>query len=256
MVGRRGIAVLVFACIAVGGASLGPAAAADWLKSLKGAVDAATQGKTAPGASAVGGLATDEVIAGLKEALRVGTETVAGKLGTADGFNADPAVHIPLPDKLKTVQSTLKRIGLSSLADEVELKLNRGAEAAMPKAKELVWKAIEGMTLDDAKAIYDGPKDAATQYFRRVATTDLKASVAPVIDDALKDVGAVAAYDQMIGKYKTVPFVPDIKADLTGHATDLALEGLFRYLAGEEAAIRDNPAKRTTELLAKVFGAK
>lgn len=126
----------------------------------------------------------------------------------------------------------------------------------MPKAKELVLNAIESMTLDGAKAIYNGPKDAATQYFRRVATPDLKATVAPVVDGALKDVGAVAAYDQLVGKYKSVPFVPDLKADLTGHATNLALEGLFKYLATEEAAIRDNPAKRTTEILAKVFGAK
>ncbi|MEK9751875.1 MAG: DUF4197 domain-containing protein [Rhodospirillaceae bacterium] len=126
----------------------------------------------------------------------------------------------------------------------------------MLKAKELVGKAIESMTLDDAKAIYNGPKDAATQYFRRVATPDLKATVAPVVDGALKHVGAVAAYDQLVGKYKTVPFVPDPKADLTSHATNLALEGLFKYLASEEAAIHDNPAKRTTELLTKVFGAK
>jgi hypothetical protein len=35
---------------------------------------------------------------------------------------------------------------------------------------------------------------------------------------------------------------------------DLALAGLFHYLAREEAAIRRNPAKRTTEILARVFG--
>jgi len=243
------VAVLVF-----GIGHSGPGQASDWLKTLKGAVDAATQGSSSGGTAAA--LGADEVIAGLKEALRVGAETVTGQLGKADGFNADPAVHIPLPDELKTVQSTLKRVGLSSLADEIELKLNRGAEAAMPQAKALVWKAIENMTLDDARAIYDGPKDAATQYFRRVATPDLKETVAPVVEDALKDVGAIAAYDQLTARYKTIPFVPDLKADLTNHATGLALDGLFHYLASEEAAIRENPAKRTTELLAKVFGAK
>lgn len=251
-VGRAFVAALIIAVV-IGGAR--PCHAADWLKTLKGAVDA-VGGDKAPAGAGIAGLGTDEIIAGLKEALRVGAETVAGKLGTADGFNADPAVHIPLPDELKAVQSTLKRIGLSSLADEVELKLNRGAEAAMPQAKALVWKAIEGMTLDDAKAIYEGPKDAATQYFRRVATPELKTAVAPVVEGALKDVGALAAYDQLVGRYKTVPFVPDLKADLTAHATGLALDGLFRYLATEEAAIRENPAKRTTEILSRVFGAK
>ena len=33
------------------------------------------------------------------------------------------------------------------------------------------------------------------------------------------------------------------------------MDGIFHYLAKEEAAIRSNPAKRTTALLQKVFGA-
>ena len=68
-------------------------------------------------------------------------------------------------------------------------------------------------------------------------------------------VGAVQAYDNAIGQYKSVPFVPDVKADLTQHVLERALHGLFLYLAQEEAAIRQNPAKRTTELLQRVFGA-
>jgi len=237
------------------------AQSASWLDSLQGvtgtiAKDAINQGGGAAAIGKVAGLSSEDIVAGLKEALRVGAQTVSTQLGAADGFNGDPAIHIPLPKELQTVQSTLKRVGLSSLADDVELKLNRGAEAAMPKAKALVWKAINAMTLDDAKAIYDGPADAATQYFRRVATPELEATVAPVIDTALRDSGAVAAYDQLIGRYKTIPFVPDLKADLKAHATRAALDGLFLYLAREEAAIRQNPAKRTTEILTKVFGAK
>ncbi|MBT6095371.1 MAG: DUF4197 domain-containing protein [Rhodospirillaceae bacterium] len=232
----------------------GQPVAADWLKTLKGAVDQVTQPQSSGGTPVLGGLTTEDMISGLKEALRVGTETVTSQLGAADGFNTDANVHIPLPEQLQNVQSTLRKFGMSAMADEVELKLNRGAEAAMPKAKELVWKAITSMTLEDAKGIFDGPKDAATQYFRRVATSDLKATVAPVIDKSLQDVGALAAYDALIGQYKTIPFVPDLKADLQAHATNLALEGLFHYLAQEEAAIRDNPAKRTTDILTRVFG--
>ena len=152
------------------------------------------------------------------------------------------------------MQSTLRKFGLSSLADDVEMRINRAAEQAAPKAKEIIWKAIEGMTLDDAQAIYNGPEDAATQYFRRVSTDDLTANVKPIVQQTLDEVGAIAAYDKLMGQYKGIPFVPDVKADLTQHATDGALEGLFHYLAQEEAAIRQNPAKRTTELLAKVFG--
>ena len=76
----------------------------------------------------------------------------------------------------------------------------------------------------------------------------------PIVDASLAEVGAIAAYDRMMGQYKTIPFVPDIKSDLTTYAVEEALEGIFHYLAIEEAAIRQNPAKRTTDILRKVFG--
>lgn len=200
-------------------------------------------------------LATDEIAAGLREALKIGTERVVGALGRADGFNGDPEIHIPLPAALARVQSTLKLVGASGLADDLELRLNRAAEAAAPKAKAVFWDAIAAMTLDDVKRIYEGPKDAATQYFRDKMTAPLADSMRPVVDSTLSEVGAIKAYDAMMGRYKSVPFVPDVKANLTTHVLERALDALFLYLAREEAAIRENPAKRSTALLRKVFGA-
>ena len=109
------------------------------------------------------------------------------------------------------------------------------------------------MSMEDVKAIYDGPNDAATQYFRKNMSGPLTDSMRPVVDNALSDVGAIQAYDQMIGQYKSMPFVPDVKADLSTHVLGKALDALFLFLAREEAAIRENPAQRTTELLQKVF---
>ncbi|MZR29471.1 DUF4197 domain-containing protein [Sneathiella litorea] len=206
------------------------------------------------GSSAASNLSNSQIIDGLKEALKVGTETVVGQIGTVDGYNADPAIHIPLPEKMQQAQSLLRKFGLSGMADEVEERLNRGAEAAAPKTKEIIYNAISEMTLEDAQAIYSGPDDAATQYFRKVSTADLTETVRPIMEQSLQDVGAMTAYDNLVSQYKTYPLVPDIKSDLTGHATEMALEGLFYYLAREEAAIRNDPVKRTTEILTTVFG--
>ncbi|MBD3755551.1 MAG: DUF4197 family protein, partial [Gammaproteobacteria bacterium] len=70
----------------------------------------------------------------------------------------------------------------------------------------------------------------------------------------LNGVGAVNAYDKAIANYKNLPFVPDVKADLQDHVTQKSLDGLFYYLAQQEQAIRQDPAKQTTELLKRVFG--
>ena len=202
----------------------------------------------------VSGLTGGEITSGLREALRIGVERVIGTLGQTDGFDKVADVHIPLPEGLKNVQEMLAGIGMSGLADELELRLNRAAETAVPKTQMLFSDAITQMSIEDAKQILNGPDDAATQFFRSRMSLPLADEMRPIVDRQMADVGAVAAYDELISRYKTMPFVPDVKSDLTNHVLERAIDGVFLYLAREEAAIRKDPAKRTTELLRKVFG--
>ncbi len=213
-------------------------------------------GSSSGGGGGASSLGTGEIASGLKEALRVGAERVVGTLGRTDGFNKSPDVHIPLPGTLATVKKALDRIGAGAMTDDLELRLNRAAEAAVPKARSLFVDAIQRMTLDDARGIYNGPKDAATQYFRKKMSAPLATDMQPIVDRELSDVGAIQSYDRVMGKYKALPFMPDAKADLTQYVLGKAIDGVFLYLGREEAAIRENPAARTTALLQKVFGAK
>ncbi|MBZ4659730.1 MAG: hypothetical protein JG766_1653 [Desulfacinum sp.] len=110
------------------------------------------------------------------------------------------------------------------------------------------------MTLEDVRKIYEGPEDAATQYFRSKMSKPLAQQMTPVVSESLQDVGALKTYDNVMSEYRSVPFVPDARADLTEYVTEKAIDGIFHYMGKEEAAIRRNPAKRTTELLRKLFG--
>jgi len=199
---------------------------------------------------------TSEIAEALKQALGIGARRVVGRLGRADGFNASGDVHIPLPGTLATVQKTLSRFGMGDLGRDLELRLNRAAEAAVPRAGKLFADAISALTLDDVRRIYDGPDDAATRYFQKQMSVPLASSMRPIVDQELAGAGAIAAYDDMMGKYRALPFVPDAKADLVDYVLGRALDGVFTYLAREEASIRRNPARRTTELLQRVFGAR
>ncbi len=241
-----------FMALALAGASLAGNAWFDKgtqvLKSLGGAEkaqDESTQG--------LAGLTLEEIAAGLKDALKIGSENVVKQLGARDGFNLDDKIHIPLPENLVMVKTLLGKAGFSSLVADVELKLNRAAETATPKAKKLFADAISQMTFEDAKTIYQGADDAATQYFKEKMSPDLSRAMKPVVDKALSQVQAITAYDTMMENYKALPFVPDVKSDLTTHVIDKGMEGIFYYMAKEEKAIRENPVKRTTELLQKLF---
>lgn len=208
---------------------------------------------TGEGSSVPSGLSNAEIGSGLKEALRVGSSRVVDQVSNLGGFEGDPAIHIPLPDNLRKAQRMLGRLGMSNELDELEVRLNRAAETASVKARDLFGDAIEAMTLDDVQKIFNGPDDAATQYFRRQMSPGLIAEMRPVVDSSLAEVGAIQTYEQTVGEFSRVPLMPDLKADLTDHVLKLGLDGIFHYLAVEEAAIRNNPAERTTALLQKVF---
>lgn len=248
---RAHLFIVGLALVLTAGAAM---ASNSWLEKGTDALKSFGSGDETPATSGAGAqLPMADVVAGLKEALTVGSGNVVQKLGRTDGFYKDPQIHIPLPGKLATVKSALDKVGMGSFADDLELKLNRAAETATPKARELFLDAISRMTFEDARQILNGPEDAATRYFRKTMSPDLAEAMAPVVDDSLAQVGAVQSYDNMMGKYADLPLVPDVKANLTDHVVDKGMDGIFHYMAKEEAAIRANPAKRTTDLLKKVF---
>jgi hypothetical protein len=229
---------------------LGPSKAESswWQKSL----DVLKGVETSPHST----LTNEEIGLGLKDALHVASETVVSQLGREDGFNGDPAIHIPLPKQLATAQEWLDKVGMAGLLDNLEVKLNRAAEVATPRAKDLFFQAISEMTFEDVLNIYNGPDDAATRYFEEKMSPPLTQEMSPIVSDSLSEVGAIKSYDSAMKEYSSIPFAPDVKADLTSYVVEKGIEGIFHYIAIEEAAIRENPAKRTTELLQKVFGTK
>ena len=198
-------------------------------------------------------LSNAEIAQGLREALNVGTKTVVSQLGQSGGFSLDPNIKIPLPKSLQKIDDTLSKIGLNGLTDDLKSKINSAAELATPKAKALFMDAITSMSITDAKEILFGADNAATTYLRSKMGAGLTTEMQPLIQNALNQAGAVQAYDRVMGQYDALPFMPDVKSDLNNYVVDKALDGIFYYVAQEEAAIRANPAKRTTEILQKVF---
>jgi hypothetical protein len=156
---------------------------------------------------------------------------------------------------MQQVKKALAAVGMSSMMDDLELKLNRAAEEATPPAKKIFWDSIEAMTLDDVMEIYNGPDDAATRYFQGKMSDPLASAMQPIVEEALDQVGAIQTYDAIMGQYDSLPLVPDVKADLNSYVVNEGMNGIFHYLAIEETAIRQDPLKRTTDILQTVFGA-
>lgn len=198
-------------------------------------------------------LSNTRIATALRDALTLGAQRVTTRLGTDGGFNLDPRIHIPLPAPLQKVDTALGYVGMGHLTDDLELRINQAAEAAMPKAKTLFVNAIKQMTITDARTILNGPNDAATQYLKTTMRPDLVAALQPLIQKTLADAGAVKSYDRVMGQYSQLPLVSGVKTNLSTYVTNKAIDGVFYYVAQEEAAIRANPAKQASSLLKTVF---
>ncbi len=200
--------------------------------------------------SGVGGV---DIASGLKEALNKGITEQVSKLTAVDGFYKNEAVKILMPEELQKVDATLRKVGLSSLADEGVKMLNRAAEDAVKEATPIFVSAVKNMSITDAKNILLGNESAATSYLQNSTTTALYGKFNPVIKSSFEKVGADVVWKNIINKYNTIPLVKKVNPDLTDYTTTQALSGVFKMIAVEEKDIRTNISARTTPLLKNVF---
>ena len=200
-----------------------------------------------------GVLSQAEIGNGLKEALNNGISKQVTKLTTTDGFFKNEAVKILLPEELKIVDTKLRQIGLSSIADEGLKVLNRAAEDAVKEATPIFVDAIKQMTFNDAKNILMGNNTAATTYLQNTTSNALYTKFNPVIKNSFAKVGADQVWNNIITRYNAIPLVTKVNPDLTDYTTNKAMEGVFKMIAVEEGNIRTNLNARSSDLLKKVF---
>ena len=201
-------------------------------------------------------LSDDKIGAGLKEALKVGTENTVNLTGKTDGYFANQAIKILMPEKLRTVETGLRTIGYGPKVDEFVLSMNRAAERAAPAARQIFGDAVTQMSFDDVRKVWSGPDNAATQYFRGKTSGKLTEAFTPVVDKAMGETGVTRQYKELIGRFDSIPFMKRETFDIDHYVVDKSLGGLFHVLGDQEKQIRTNPTARTTELLKEVFGAK
>lgn len=193
------------------------------------------------------------VIAGLKEALTVGTERTVARTGRRDGYLGNELLRIALPPAIADMAGTLRSLGLQGKLDELTVAMNRAAELAAGEAASLFVETIRGLTLEDAWGILRGSETAATDYFRARTAAALAARYRPVIESSLRQVGGYGEYEALAARLEALPLIDPPDLDLVGYVTDRALGGLFTVLGEEERLIRADPLARTTALLQRVF---
>lgn len=208
------------------------------------------------GAHALGlaDLSNAEANQGLKAALERGALSAINVLGRPGGFLDNPKVRIPLPGFLENAAKLLKAMGQKKRVEELEVAMNRAAEAAVPLAKGLLVNAVKSMTVTDAKNILTGGPTSVTSFFADKTREPLVVRFLPVVTDATRKVALAEKYNQLVGK---VPggLVRKEDATIEQYVTRKSLDGLYFMIGEEEKSIRQNPGATGNAVLSKVFGA-
>ena len=196
----------------------------------------------------------EEAAQALKDALNIGVEKGVSVLSIKDGFFKNQKVKIPFPPEAKTIYKKLRKMGMGKEVEKVVLSINRAAEDACGSALPIFTSAIKKMSIKDAIGIVKGDSTAGTDYLRKKSASDLETAFSPTIKSSLKKVNATKYWKNVITAYNKIPLVKKMNPNLEIYVTQRTIQGLFSIVEEEEIKIRENPKKRITGLLKKVFG--
>lgn len=124
-----------------------------------------------------------------------------------------------------------------------------GAGAALDRINARYGREIERLGGFRGLAGYGAPATTTPTTNPAPATTP---SSGPLIFGATTNASAPAGTASTSATTGAQP--SSLKTQMIGFAVSKALDGLFFYVGEEEKEIRRNPAKRTTDLLRRVFG--
>jgi Protein of unknown function (DUF4197) len=225
------------------------------------------------------GLSLDEVVEGLKTALKVGSDTSSTILSKADGYYGDALVKIPLPPEAENIRTLITNNNVANLIDldqefeNVVKSINRAAEEAAKDAAPVFKTAIDDMSISDGWDILNGTNPAstlkstefdstaATGYFKTVTKEPLIGIYAPKINTALgNDLGlgfsATEAWTTLTSNYNDImgqtavqlaltlagiDMPSEMNDDLGEYATEKAINGVYYKVGQEEIKIRRDP---------------
>jgi Protein of unknown function (DUF4197) len=201
------------------------------------------------------GLTPAEAAGGVKEALTQGATHAVDALGRSGGFLGNPKVKIPLPGALKQAESLLRLAGRGKDLDQLVTTMNQAAEAAVPEARALLLKAVQDMTVQDAKEVLAGGDDSVTRFFRSKTEARLTELFLPVVKKQTDRLAVSAQYNKLAAKAAGAGLVKGAEAQIETYVTREALDGLYLMVAEEERKIRRDPVGAAGALARKAFGA-
>lgn len=176
----------------------------------------------------------------VKALMAQASDNALTKLEAPGAFYADKAVRIMLPGPLKKLGGLTKLTDQAGLTRKLTKSMNDAAGIAAGAAKPVFRNAIQNMTLGDAAGIVLGGGNSVTDYLKSSSGQVLQGQLRPLVEQALRRTGSLSQFDKL-AKAPGAALLGLDSAGFTASVTEQAANGIFKYMATEEARLRQNP---------------
>lgn len=196
-------------------------------------------------------LSERDAAGGLKEVLMQCANHASLQLGKEDGFLANDQVRIGLPEGIDQAAPALREQGFAP--DDLQIAMNRAAEVALLRARQLFIFTIKTMRVQDARRILPGGNDAATAWFKSASHDVLLEQFLPLVRQSTDKLQLAGQYNHLADKAASLGLARPTDVRVEQYVARKALDGFFLMMASKELAIRKDPLTATGMLAKKTF---
>lgn len=175
---------------------------------------------------------------GVRALLRLSVQRGTFDLAQINGYNRFDATRLPMPAAAEPAARFLRAWGTSRLLDPLLMDMNRGAEVAAGRFEATLQQRVVEMGIPNVRALMTGADTAASELLC-APREELLIAFAPVLKQALTDVGYFDTQDKVVREYNSIPVLDDIAPfDIAPELEQRALDGLCKRVAAQESRIR------------------
>lgn len=144
-----------------------------------------------------------------------------------------------MPQQLKDINNTLKKLGLNNLVEKEKDYIAQAAAFTVETSRPILINAVNNLTAEDAKRIAQGGTGTATQILKERTSQQLMAAIAPKVDTKLNEFGIVKSlHSALAGSNLLGRILGGQNSTVTGGISKLASEqmvnGLFSLIQNQE----------------------
>lgn len=157
-----------------------------------------------------------------------------------------------LPDELKPVLQTLKKLGLEDQIDDIQKAVTTASTVAANESEGIMKDAISEVKFKDAVALVTGGEDAATNVLKEIMYTTVKKRYSDKLDSELGKHDVIKYWPMATSAYNLFA-KDDVEDDLSDFVSERAVDALFLGMANQEKILRGDYTKLGDAVVTKVF---